>query len=52
VQLKIEYNVILLVLYGCETWSFILRKGHRMRMFANKLLKRIFLSKKVEVRKD
>jgi hypothetical protein len=30
------------VLYGCETWSLILREEHRLRVFENRVLKRIF----------
>ena len=37
------------VLYGCETWSFILREEHRLRVFENKLLRRIFGPKMDEV---
>jgi hypothetical protein len=36
VQVKIYKRVILpLVLDGCETWSLILRKEHRLRLFKN-----------------
>jgi len=37
------------VLYGCETWSLILREEHRLRVFKNRVLRRIFGSKKEEV---
>jgi hypothetical protein len=37
------------VLYGCETWSLTLREGHRLRVFENKLLRRIFGPKRDEV---
>jgi hypothetical protein len=30
------------ILYGCETWSLTLRKEHRLRVFENKVLRRIF----------
>jgi hypothetical protein len=30
---------------GCETWSLTLREGHRLRMFENRVLRRIFGSK-------
>jgi hypothetical protein len=29
-------------LYGCETWSLALREEHRLRVFENKVLRRIF----------
>ena len=30
------------VLYGCETWSLTLREEHRLRVFENRALRRIF----------
>ena len=30
------------VLYGCETWSLTLREEHRLRVFENLVLRRIF----------
>ena len=30
------------VLYGCETWSLILREERRLRVFENRVLRRIF----------
>jgi hypothetical protein len=30
------------VLYGCKTWSLILRGEHTLRVFENRLLRRIF----------
>jgi hypothetical protein len=36
-------------LYGCDTWSLILREEHRLRVFENRVLKRIFRSKTEEV---
>jgi hypothetical protein len=50
--LKIEiYETIILpaVLYGCETWSVTLKEEHRLRVFQNGLLRRIFIPKKKEV---
>jgi len=38
-------------LYECETWSFTLRKKHRLRVFENRVLRRIFGHKKKEVTK-
>jgi hypothetical protein len=37
------------VLYGCENWSPTLREEHRLRVFENKVLRRIFESKRDEV---
>jgi hypothetical protein len=30
------------VLYRCETWSLTLREEHRLRVFENRVLRRIF----------
>jgi hypothetical protein len=49
---KIEiYRTIILpvVLYGCETWSLTLREERRLRVFENRLLRRIFGPKRDEV---
>jgi hypothetical protein len=37
------------VLYGYETWSLTLRKEHRLRVFENRVLRRIFGPKRDEV---
>jgi hypothetical protein len=37
------------VLYGCETWSLILREEHGLIVFENKVLRRIFGPKRDEV---
>jgi sorting nexin-29 len=50
VKVKIYKNIIVpAVLYGCETWSLTLRKEHRLRVFENSVLRRIFGPKKDEV---
>jgi hypothetical protein len=36
-------------LYGCETWSLTLREEHRLRVFDNRVLRRIFGPKRDEV---
>jgi hypothetical protein len=51
-NLKININKIIflpVVLYGCETWSHILREEHRLRVCENRVLRRIFGPKKEEV---
>jgi hypothetical protein len=51
VKIKIYQNIILpVVLYGCETWSVILREEHRLRVFENRVLRRIFGPTRNEVR--
>jgi hypothetical protein len=37
------------VLYGCETWSLTLREDHRLRVFENRVLRKIFGPKRDEV---
>jgi hypothetical protein len=38
-----EYGIIILpvVLYGCETWSLTLRKERRLRVFENRVLRKV-----------
>jgi hypothetical protein len=41
-KIKIYKTVILsVVMYGCETWSLTLREEHRLRVFENRVLRRI-----------
>jgi hypothetical protein len=48
-KIKIYETVIMpVVLYGCETWSLTLREEHRLRVFENRELRRIFGPKKEE----
>jgi hypothetical protein len=48
-KIKIYKTVILLVvLYGCETWALTLREEHRLRVFENKVLWKIFGPKREE----
>jgi hypothetical protein len=50
VKVKIYKTIILpVVLYGCETWSLILREQHRLRVIENRVLRRIFGPKRGEV---
>jgi hypothetical protein len=54
-NLKIRlYKTIILpvILYGCETFSLTLRKEHRLRVFENRVLRRIFGPKRDEVTGD
>jgi hypothetical protein len=45
------YKIIILpvVPYGCETWSLTRREEHRLRVFENRVLRRIFGPKRDEV---
>ena len=48
-KFKLYRNIILpVVLYGCETWSLILREERRLRVFENRVLG-IFGPKRDEV---
>jgi hypothetical protein len=49
VKVKIYKTIILPVSYWCETWSLALRKEHRLRVFENRVLRRIFGPKRDEV---
>jgi len=48
-NIKIHRILILPALNGCETWSFILKEEHRLRVFENSVLRRIFGPKRDEV---
>ena len=42
-KIKIYRTIILpVVLYGCETWLLILREERRLRVFENRVLRRVF----------
>jgi hypothetical protein len=50
VKVRMYKTIILsVVLYGCETWSLTLREEHRLKVFENRVLRRIFGPKRVEV---
>jgi hypothetical protein len=42
-------NFLPVVLYVCETWSLTSREEHRLRVYGNRVLRRIFGPKKDEV---
>jgi len=44
-----DYNIQNHDFYGFETWSLTLREEHRLRVFENKVLRRIFGCKQKEV---
>jgi hypothetical protein len=49
-KVKIYKTIILpVILYGCESWSLTLREEHRLRVFENRVLRRIFGPKRDEV---
>ena len=53
IKIQIQRTIILpVVLHGCETWSLTLREECRLRMFENRVLRRIFGPKRVEARRE
>jgi hypothetical protein len=50
-KVKIYKTIILpVVFYGCETLSLISRDEHRLRLFMNRVLRRILGHKRVKVK--
>jgi hypothetical protein len=50
VKIRLYKTIFLpVVLYGCEPWSLTLREEHRLRVFENRVLRRIFGPKRDEV---
>jgi hypothetical protein len=49
-KMRIYKPIILpVILYGCEAWSLTLRDEHMLRVFENKVLRRLFGPKRDEV---
>ncbi|KAJ4431239.1 hypothetical protein ANN_19836 [Periplaneta americana] len=44
-----DSNMSTVFLYGCETWTFTLREEQRLRVFENKVLRKIFVAERDEV---
>jgi len=49
---KIYRTIILPILYGCATWSLTLRVERRLRVFENRVLRRIFGRKRDEITRE
>ena len=50
IKIKIHRTIILsVVLYGCNTWSLMLREVHRLKVYENRVLRRIFGPRRDEV---
>jgi len=50
INVKIQRTIFLpVVLYGCETWLLTFREERRLRVFENRVLRRIFGPKRNEV---
>ena len=41
--------ILPVVLYGCETWSLSLREERRLRVFENRVLRRVFGPKRKDI---
>jgi hypothetical protein len=53
VKVKIYKTIIVpVVLYWCETWSLTLREEHRLRVFENSFLRKIFGPKRDDVTEE
>ena len=50
IKITIHRTIILpVVLYGCETWLLTVREERRLRVFENRVLRRMFGPKRDEV---
>jgi hypothetical protein len=38
----LQFAKLTVVLYGCETWSLTLKEKHRLKVFENRVLRRVF----------
>ncbi|KAJ4440626.1 hypothetical protein ANN_08773 [Periplaneta americana] len=45
----LKISLLLVILYGCETWTLTLREEQKLRVFENKVLRKIFGAKRDEV---
>jgi len=44
--------ILLVVLYGCETWSLTLREQRKLKVFENMVLRRIFGTGREEIMEE
>jgi len=52
-KIKIYRTVILpVILYGCETWSLTLREERKLRVFENRVMRKIFGPRRDEVTEE
>ena len=49
IKIKINRTIFLPVVYGCETWALTLREERRLRVFENRVLRRVFGPERDEV---
>jgi hypothetical protein len=48
-KIKIYRNMFPVVWYGCEIWSLTWRQEHRLRIFENRVLRKLLGPKRDEV---
>ena len=46
---RTNLRAVPVLLYGCDTWSLTLREERRLRVFENRVLRRLFGPKRDEV---
>ena len=51
-SVTIRTIILPVVLYGCETWSLTFREERKLKVFENKVLRRIFGPRRDEVTGD
>jgi hypothetical protein len=51
-EVRTQCHIMSCHVQGCETWSLTLREEHRLRVFENRVLRRIFGTKRDEVTGD
>jgi hypothetical protein len=49
IKIKIHKIIIIIALYGCETWSLALTEEHSLRVFENRVLRGIFGPRRDEI---
>ena len=47
---RLRYVILPVVLCGCGSWSLTLREERRLRLFENRVLRKIFWPKRDEVK--
>jgi hypothetical protein len=49
VKIRLKMIILYVVLYGCEAMSLIQRVEHRLRVFENRVLRKIFVHDREEL---
>jgi len=53
IKVKLYRAIIFpVILCGCETWSITLREGRRLRVYENRVMRRMFGPKREEVTRE